>query len=114
MKNVCAKSKPERKSSKAQKSKQPLQQTTMMQSNLKYVKGQPMLTADQLYEANQYCVELHKYYIKNSNMGHDIIVPFKDHHFLLDNSIFVVTFSHLYDLFTLDTLDISLMHYFTL
>jgi hypothetical protein len=114
MKNVCAKSKPERKSSKAKKSKQPLQQTAMMQSNPKYVKGQPMLTADQLCEADQYCVKLHKYYIKNSNTCQDIIVPFKDRHFLLGDGIFVITFSNLYDLFTLDTLDISLMHCFTL
>jgi hypothetical protein len=86
----------------------------MMQANPKYVRESPMLTADQLYEAGQYCVELHNYYIKNSKSGEDIIVQFKDHHFLLGDDIFVITFSDLYDLFTLDALDISLMCCFTL
>jgi hypothetical protein len=31
----------------------------MTQSNLNYVRGEPMLTADQLREAGQYCIELH-------------------------------------------------------
>jgi hypothetical protein len=62
-KNVRAKTKPQRKSSKATKGKQPLKQTTMMNVNPKYVRGQPMLTVDQLHEAGQYCVELHNYYI---------------------------------------------------
>jgi hypothetical protein len=47
-------------------------------------------------------------------MGQDIIVQFKDHHFLLGNDIFVVTFHDLYNLFTLDALDISLMRCFAL
>jgi hypothetical protein len=42
---------------------QPFKQTTMMNVNPKYVRGQPMLTVDQLREASQYCVDLHKYYI---------------------------------------------------
>jgi hypothetical protein len=42
------------------------------------------------------------------------MVQYKDRHFLLDDDIFVVTFADLYDLFTLDALDISLMCYFTL
>jgi hypothetical protein len=44
----------------------------------------------------------------------DIIVQFKDRHFLLGDDIFIVTFFDLYDLFNLDALDISLMCCFTL
>jgi hypothetical protein len=86
----------------------------MMYANLKYVRGQPMLTADRLHEAVQCCVKLHNYYIQNYRMGQEIIVQFKDRHFLVGDNIFVITFSDLYDLFNLDTLDISLMHCFAL
>jgi hypothetical protein len=58
-----------------------------MQANPKYVTGQPMLIVDHLCDVGLYCVELHN--------------------FLLGDDIFVVTFSNLYDLFTLDALDIS-------
>jgi hypothetical protein len=74
MKNVRAKCKSQRKSSKVTKEKQPLQQTTMMQANLKYEKGQPMLTIDKLHLAGKYYVELHNYYIQNCKMGQEIIV----------------------------------------
>jgi hypothetical protein len=47
-------------------------------------------------------------------MGEDIIVQFKYRHFLLGDNIFIIIFSDLYDLLTLDTLDISLMRYFAL
>jgi hypothetical protein len=47
-------------------------------------------------------------------MGQDIIVQFKDHHFLVGDGSFVITFSDLYDLFTLDALDIPLMRFFAL
>jgi hypothetical protein len=86
----------------------------MMQANPKYVKGRPMLTANQLCEAGKYCIELNKYYIQNYKNGEDIIVQFKDRHFLLGDDILVVTFFDLYDLFTLDALDISLMCCFVL
>jgi hypothetical protein len=89
--------------------KQPLQQTAMTQANPKYVMGEPMLTTDQLHEAGQSCIDLHNYYIQNYKAGQDIIVQFKDCHFLVGDNIFVITFSDLYDLFTLDALDISLM-----
>jgi hypothetical protein len=46
----------------------------MTNVNLKYVMGYPMLTADQLREAGQYCIDLHNYYIQNYKMGQDIIV----------------------------------------
>jgi hypothetical protein len=73
-----------------------------------------MLTSDRLRETGQYCVELHNYYIQNYKMSQEIIIQFKDHHFLVGDDIFVITFSDLYDLFNFDVLDISLMHYFTL
>jgi hypothetical protein len=96
------------------KDKQPLQQTTMMQANLKYVRGKPMLTANQLREAGRYCIELHNYYSQNYKTDEDIIVQYKEHHFLLSDNIFVITFSDLYNVFTLDVLDIFLMRYFIL
>jgi hypothetical protein len=46
--------------------------------------------------------------------GQEIIVQFKDHHFLVGDSNFVITFSDLYNLFNFDALDISLMRYFAL
>jgi hypothetical protein len=73
-----------------------------------------MLIVDQLHEAGQYCVELHNYHIHNYKMGQEIIVQFKDHHFLVGDNIFVVTFFDFYDLFNLDALDISLMRFFAL
>jgi hypothetical protein len=47
-------------------------------------------------------------------MDEDIIVRFKDRHFLVGDDIFVISFSDLYDLFNLDALDISLMCYMCL
>jgi hypothetical protein len=82
--------------------------------NPKYVRDQPMLTTNQLHEAGQYCVDLHNYYIQNSKTGQEIIIQFKDCHFLVGDNTFVVTFSDLYDLFNLDALDISLMCCFPL
>jgi hypothetical protein len=73
-----------------------------------------MLTSDRLRETGQYYVELHNYYIQNYKMSQEIIIQFKDHHFLVGDDIVVITFSDLYDLFNFDVLDISLMHYFTL
>jgi Leucine-rich repeat (LRR) protein len=40
-------------------------------------------------------------------MRQEIIVQFKDHHFLVSDDIFIFTSSDLYDPFNLDTLDIS-------
>jgi hypothetical protein len=73
-----------------------------------------MLIVDQLREVGQYCVELHNYHIHNYKTGQEIIVQFKDHHFLVGDNIFVVTLFDFYDLFNLDMLDISLMRFFAL
>jgi hypothetical protein len=86
----------------------------MMQSNPKFVMGKPMLTDDTLDKAGQPCVDLHNYYMNNYKSGQDIIVSYKDHHFLVGNNIFLISFSDLYELFNLDTLDASLMHCFAL
>jgi hypothetical protein len=73
-----------------------------------------MLTANQLCEVGKHCIDLHNYYIQNFKMGQDIIVSFKDRHFLVGDDIFVITFSNFYDIFNLNTLDISLMCCFAL
>jgi hypothetical protein len=86
----------------------------MAQAILKFIIHQSMLIADELRKVGQPCIDLHNYYIQNYQKGLDIIVSYKDHHFLMDDDIFIITFSDLYDLFNLDALDISLMCYFAL
>jgi hypothetical protein len=123
MKNVRVKSQPQQRkiSSKATKAKQPLKESTnpkllsaMTQSNLKFVMGKPMLTTDVLHKAGQACVNLHNYYINNYKSGQDIIVSYKDSHFLVGDDYFLISFSDLYDLFNLDVLDVYLMCCFAL
>jgi hypothetical protein len=114
MKNVRAKSKLQQKLSKATMEKQPLKQTTMAHANPKYVRGQPMLTTNQLHQVGNHCVELHNYYIQSYKTNQDIIIQYKNRHFLVGDDIFVITFSDLYDFFNLDALDISLMRSFVL
>jgi hypothetical protein len=86
----------------------------MMQSNKMFVMGKPMLTVNALDKPGQACVDLHNYYINNYKLGQDIIVTYKDHHFLVGDDIFLISFSDLYDLFNLDALDVSLMRCFAL
>jgi hypothetical protein len=86
----------------------------MTQSNPKFVMGKLMLTINALHKAGQPCVDLHNYYINNYKSGQDIIVSYKDSHFLVGDDVFLISFSDLYDLFNLDALDVSLMHCFTL
>jgi hypothetical protein len=88
--------------------------TAMTQANPKIVMGRPMLTADTLKLAGKSCVELHNYYINNDHKGQDIIVSYKDWHFLVGDGIFLISWSDLYDLFNLDALDVGLMRCFTL
>jgi hypothetical protein len=59
-------------------------------------------------------LDLHNYYINNYKSGQDIIVSYKDHHFLVGDDYFLISFSNLYNLFNLDALDASLMCCFTL
>jgi hypothetical protein len=72
-----------------------------------------MLTVDMLHSAGKPCVELHNYY-NNYKSGQNIIVLYKDHHFLVGDDFFLMSFSNLYDLFNLDALDVSLMRRFAL
>jgi hypothetical protein len=113
MKNVRGKNQPQqwKMSSKVTKGKQPLKESSnpklpsaMMQSNSKFVTGKPMLTDD----------IFHCYYINNYKSDQDIIVSYKDRHFLVGDDYFLISFSDLYDIFNLDALDISLMLCFTL
>jgi hypothetical protein len=71
--------------------------------------GTPMLTVDVLHKAGQPCVNLHNYYINNYRSCQDIMVLYKDRHFLVGDDVFVIAFSNLYDLFNLDLLDVTLM-----
>jgi hypothetical protein len=86
----------------------------MTQANPKFVMGMPMLTVDTLKLVGKSCVELHNYYINNYHKGQDIIVLYKDRHFLVGDDIFLITWSDLYDLFNLDALDVRLMRCFVL
>jgi hypothetical protein len=73
-----------------------------------------MLTTDEILKVGQYCIDLHNYYIHNYKSSQDIIMSYKNCHFLVGDDVFVITFGDLYDFFNLDTLDISLMHCFLL
>jgi hypothetical protein len=100
MKNVRGKSHPQQQkiSSKITKGKQQLKQsptTAMMQANPKFTMGRLMLTVDMLYKAGKPCIELHNYYINNYMSGQDIIVSYKDRHFLVGDSIFLISLSDL-------------------
>jgi hypothetical protein len=102
-------------SSKGTKGKKPLKElvanlrlpSAMTQTNPKFIMGKPMLTVDALHKAGQPCVELHNYYINNYKSGQDIIVSYKNCHFLVGDDFFLISFADLYDLFNLDTLDVS-------
>jgi hypothetical protein len=124
MKNVRAKSLSQqwKMSSKGTKGKKPLKKSVanskmplaMTQANPKFVLGKPMLTVDAIHKAGQPCVEFYNYYMNNYKFGQDIIVSYKDRHFLVSDGFFVISFSDLYDLFNLDVLDVSLMRCFAL
>jgi hypothetical protein len=55
---------------------------------------------------------LHNCDINNYKSGQDIIVSYKDRHFLVGDDFFLISFSDLYDLLNLDV--VSLMRCFTL
>jgi hypothetical protein len=124
MKNVRAKSLSQqwKMSSKGTKGKKPLKKSVansklllaMTQANPKFVLGKPMLTVDAIHKAGQPCVEFHNYYMNNYKFGQDIMVSYKDRHFLVSDGFFLISFSDLYDLFNLDVLDVSLMRCFAL
>jgi hypothetical protein len=84
--------------------------SAMTQANPKFVMGEPMLTINMLYKVGQPCVDLHNYCINNYMSGQDIIISYKDHHILVGDDFFLISFSDFNDLFNLDALDVSLMH----
>jgi hypothetical protein len=61
----------------------------MMQANPKFVMGKLMLTIDALHKAGQLYLELHNYYINSYKLGQDIIVSYKDRHFLVGDGFFL-------------------------
>jgi hypothetical protein len=73
-----------------------------------------MLNANELYKAGQFYVELHNYYILNWKKIDVIVDKYRQSHFLMDDGVFIISLSNLYDLFNLDALDISLMRCFAL
>jgi hypothetical protein len=109
-------------SSRGTKGKKPLKESianpklpsAMTQANPKFIMDKPMLTVDVLHKVSQPCVEIHNYYINNYKSGQDIIVSYKDRHFLVGDGFFLISFYDLYNLFNLDVLDVSLMHHFVL
>jgi hypothetical protein len=124
MKNVCAKSHSQqwKMSSKETKGKKALKESEanpklpipMTHANPKFQMGKLMLTVGTLKEASKSCVVLHNYYINNYKKCQHIIGGFREKHFLVGEGIFLISWSDLYDLFTLDALDISLMRCFAL
>jgi hypothetical protein len=109
-------------SSKEIKGKKPLKEseanpklpTAMTHANPKFQLGKLMFTVDTLKEAGKSCVALHDYYINNYKKRQHIIGGFKKKHFPVSECIFLISWSDLYGLFTLDALDISLMRCFAL
>jgi hypothetical protein len=109
-------------SSKKIKGKKPLKESVanpklpsvMMQANPKFVMSKSMLTVDTLHKVGQPYVEFHNYYINNYKSGQNIIVSYKDRHFLMGDNFFLIPFFDLYDIFNLNVLDVSLMRCFAL
>jgi hypothetical protein len=73
-----------------------------------------MLSINTLKEASKSCVIHHNNYINNYKRRQHIIKGFKEKHFLVGEGIFLISWSDLYDLYTLYMFDISLMHYFAM
>jgi hypothetical protein len=71
-------------------------------------------TLDALKLVGKSCIELHNYYINSYHKVQDIIVLYKNRHFLVGDGIFLISWSDLYDLFNLDALHVGLMRCFTL
>jgi hypothetical protein len=86
----------------------------MTSANPKFEKGKKILNANELSKASRFCVELHNYYILNWKKIDVIVVKYRQSHFLIDDGVFIIALSDLYDLFNIDVLDVSLMHCFTL
>jgi hypothetical protein len=55
-----------------------------------------MLTVDTLKLAGKSCVKFHNYYINNYHKSQDVIVSYNDRHFLVGDSIILISWSDLY------------------
>jgi hypothetical protein len=88
--------------------------TAMTFAHPKFEKGKRMLNVNELCKAGRFCVELHNYYILNWKKINVIVVKYRQSHFLMDDDVFFISLSDLYDLFNLDALNVSLMRCFTL
>jgi hypothetical protein len=86
----------------------------MTSAHPKFQKRKQMLNANELCKASRFCVELHNYYILNWKKIDVIVVKYRQSHFLMDDDVFIISLSDLYDLFNLDVLDVSLMCCFVL
>jgi hypothetical protein len=73
-----------------------------------------MLNANELCKVDRFCVELNNYYILNWKKIDVIVVKYMQSHFLMDDGVFIISLSNLYDQFDFDALDVSLMRCFTL
>jgi hypothetical protein len=76
--------------------------TAMIQDNPKFVMGKPVLIANKFHKAGKHCVKLHNYYINIYKSGQDIIVSYKECHFLVGDDIFLISWSNLYNNFNFD------------
>jgi hypothetical protein len=65
--------------------------TAMTQANPKFQMEKPMLAVNALKQAGKYCVEFHNYYINNYKKHQDIIVSFKEKHFMVDQGLFLIS-----------------------
>jgi hypothetical protein len=74
----------------------------MIQDNPKFVMGRPVLIANKLHKAGKPCVKLHNYYINIYKLCQDVIVPYKECHFLVGDDIFLISWSNLYNSFNFD------------
>jgi hypothetical protein len=88
--------------------------TAMISVNPKFEKEKWMLNANELCKAGRFCVELYNYYILNWKRIDVIVVKYRQSHFLMNDGVFIISLSNLYDMFNLDVLDVSLMRCFML
>jgi len=92
--------------------------TLWIKANPKFQFGQPILSATDVEKAGPRCVALHAYYMKAcaENRTDGIVGMFKCQHFGrdLETEPFVVGLDDLFDLFTLDALDMSILRCLTL
>jgi hypothetical protein len=92
--------------------------TVWIKANPKFQFGQPMLSAIEVEKAGAGCVALHAHYMKScaKNRKGGIVAMITPRHFGrdLETEPFIVGLEDLFDLFTLDALDMFILHCLTL